>query len=193
MPQNSVSTPVEWAQRKNVIYVNIRVEDLVDPVIEIQEEKLYLKGTGGVDKKTHEVSLDLFGKVIPEESKYMVRGRGAEVVMVKADAEGPYWKRLLKDDKKYHWLKVDFNKWQDEDDSEDEVSAGGPGGFGGGASFEDMMRQMGGLGGGAGLGTGDLDGLDDEEDEDEGNESDDDKLPDLVDADAVKEPEESKK
>jgi prostaglandin-E synthase len=27
----------------------------------------------------------------------------------------------MKDKKKYHWLKVDFNKWKDEDDSEDDV------------------------------------------------------------------------
>jgi hypothetical protein len=26
----------------------------------------------------------------------------------------------MKDKKKYHWLKVDFNKWKDEDESEDE-------------------------------------------------------------------------
>lgn len=134
------------------------------------------------------MSLDLFGKVIPEESKYMVRGRGAEVVMVKADQEGPYWKRLFKDDKRYHWLKVDFNKWKDEDESDEEIDIGGPGGgfggAGGGGMFEDMMRQMGGLGGGGGgLGEpGDLDGFDDEEDEDSGADSDDDKLPDLVDA-----------
>jgi hypothetical protein len=27
----------------------------------------------------------------------------------------------MKDKKKYHWLKVDFNKWKDEDESDDEV------------------------------------------------------------------------
>jgi hypothetical protein len=27
----------------------------------------------------------------------------------------------MKDKKKYHWLKVDFKKWKDEDDSEDDV------------------------------------------------------------------------
>ena len=34
--------------------------------------------------------------------------------------EGPYWSRLLEDKTKVHWLKVDFNKWKDEDDSENE-------------------------------------------------------------------------
>ena len=190
MPINTASTPIEWAQRKNVIYVNVRAEDLADPVIKIEEDKLYLKGTSSTDKKVHEVSLDLFGKVIPDESKYMVRGRGAEIVMQKADQEGPYWKRLFKDDKRYHWLKVDFNKWKDEDESDEEIDLGGPGGGfggpggGGGGMFEDMMRQMGGIGGpGAGLGgPGDLDGFDDDEEDPSGSDSDDDQLPDLVDA-----------
>lgn len=192
MPINTASTPIEWAQRKNVIYVNVRAEDLVDPVIKIEEDKLYLKGTSGADKKIHEVSLDLFGKVIPDESKYMVRGRGAEIVMQKADQDGPYWKRLFKDDKRYHWLKVDFNKWKDEDESDEELDLGGPGGgFGGPAGgngmFEDMMRQMGGIGGPGAGGPVDLEGFDD--DEEEPSDEDDDQLPDLVDAspDATKE------
>ena len=37
---------------------------------------------------------------------------------------GPYWKRLVKDEKKQHWLKIDFNKWKDEDESDDEAGGG---------------------------------------------------------------------
>ena len=33
--------------------------------------------------------------------------------------EGPYWPRLLKDSKKVHWLKANWNKWKDEDDEEE--------------------------------------------------------------------------
>ena len=41
--------------------------------------------------------------------------------------EGPYWERLLKDKTKQHWLKVDFAKWKDEDESDDENGGGGGG------------------------------------------------------------------
>lgn len=63
--------------------------------------------------------------------------------------EGPYWERLLADKTKAHWLKIDFGKWKDEDDSdaEGEVGAGAPGG---GGDLEEMMKNMGGLGGGMG-------------------------------------------
>ena len=37
--------------------------------------------------------------------------------------EGPYWPSLMKDKKKVHWLKIDFNRWRDEDDSEPEDGA----------------------------------------------------------------------
>lgn len=89
------------------------------------------------------------------------------MLLVKAK-EGPYWPTLTSDKKKHHWLKSDFNKWKDEDDSEDEM------GTGGGDNFEEMLRQMGGLGGGAG-GKPSLDDMDGEGETD----SDDEPIPDL--------------
>jgi len=53
---------------------------------------------------------------------------------VKKDG-GPYWPRLLKDTSKVHWLKTDFDKWRDEDDSDIDESKD--------AAFEDMMKNMG--------------------------------------------------
>ena len=89
------------------------------------------RGTGGTEKKVYEATLNLFDEIKPEESKYHVRDRGTEFVLVKGQ-EGPFWKRLLSDETKYHWIKVDFNKWKDED-SEDE---------GDNYDFDEMMRQM---------------------------------------------------
>jgi prostaglandin-E synthase len=53
--------------------------------------------------------------------------------IIKKQEKGPYWPRLLKDAKKVHWLKADWNKWKDEDDEEEEDMAGmgGMGGMGG--------------------------------------------------------------
>merc|ERR1712045_94651 len=115
-----------------------------------------------------------------EKSKYAVRERVIEFALEKKES-GPYWERLLKDKTKMHWLRVDFNKWREEDESDDEA---------GGGDLEQMMSQMGGMGGmpgmggmgggmpdmskmGAGMGRPSLDDLDAEED------SDDEELPDL--------------
>lgn len=48
-----------------------------------------------------------------------------EFALEKKDTTGPYWERLLKDKTKQHWLRIDFNKWKDEDESGDEGEAGG--------------------------------------------------------------------
>lgn len=68
----------------------------------------------------------------PDDSKWVNRERGAEFVLIKS--EKGFWKRLLKETTKYHWLKVDFNRWKDEDDSDDEAGGGGAGG----TNFEEV-------------------------------------------------------
>jgi cytosolic prostaglandin-E synthase len=88
--------------------------------------------------------------------------------ILKKQEKGPYWPRLLKDTKKVHWLKADWNKWKDEDDEEEE-DVGGQGN-----DFDSMFKQMGGLGGlggaggfggpgfgGPGFGADDMPNLDD--------------------------------
>ena len=46
-----------------------------------------------------------------------------EFALEKVDDEG-YWDRLLADKTKQHWLKIDFSKWKDEDDSDNEDGGG---------------------------------------------------------------------
>ncbi|KAK5972836.1 CS domain-containing protein [Trichostrongylus colubriformis] len=83
--------------------------------------------------------------------------------------EAKWWPRLLKEKGKVHWLKVDFDKWKDEDDSGAEDGMPGFGGGAGGFDLNSYMNQMGGGGG-----APDFDGLDDESDGD---------MPDLEDDD----------
>lgn len=130
------------------------------------KDSLYFKGMGGVEKKCYEVTIPLYKEIDPDNSKSFNRGRNIEVILAKANAKEAFWPQLTSDKKKHHWLKCDFNKWQDEDDSGNE----GFGGAMGGGDFEEMMRQMGGLGSG-----GDKPNLDDLEDEEE--DSDDEALP----------------
>ena len=58
-----------------------------------------------------------------QESKHFVRERSIEFFLRKKE-EGPYWPTLMKDKQKKHWLKIDFNRWRDEDDSEPEENGG---------------------------------------------------------------------
>lgn len=121
----------------------------------------------------YEVTIPLYKEIDSEKSKYFNRGRCIEFILAKAKPDESYWPTLTQEKKKYHWLKCDFNKWVDEDDSAGESAGGGGGGEG--ADFEDMMKQMG-FGGGAGGAKPSFDGLDEGED---GTDSDDEPIPDL--------------
>ncbi|XP_071451474.1 prostaglandin E synthase 3 isoform X1 [Hetaerina americana] len=155
--------PVMWAQRNNVVFLTICLEDCKEPKIKLENDKVYFHGIGGTDKKVHEVTIEFFKEVDAEKSVQFKRDRNIEFILRKKEP-GPYWPHLQKDKKKYHWLKVDFNKWKDEDDSEDEL--------GGGDELDEMMRQMGGLGAGDD-GKPNFDDLEPESD------SDDEEIPDL--------------
>ncbi|CAG7727785.1 unnamed protein product [Allacma fusca] len=191
MSSNStLLTPsVMWAQRPNCIFLTICLEDCQNPSVKVEPNTIYFRGVGGTDKKEYELNLELYEPVLPDQSLHKVRDRGIEFCL-KKEKEGPYWPRLPKTQGKYHWLKIDFNKWKDEEDSDDEErvgggggggGGGGPGGFGGGdADFEEMMKQMGGLGGMGGMGgMGEKPNLDDLDGPGETDSDDENDLPDL--------------
>ncbi|KOC68824.1 Uncharacterized protein WH47_10812, partial [Habropoda laboriosa] len=162
--------PVLWAQRRDIIYLTICLEDCKDPVINIEPQMIYFKGVGGTEQKMHELTINLYEEINPILTQQKLRGRTLELILTRKKS-GPYWPRLTKEKTKAHWLKSDFNKWKDEDDSDDDADTKG------GSDLEEMMRQMGGLGGSEGS-KPHLDDLD-SSDESEGMDSDFDDIPDL--------------
>lgn len=119
--------PVMWAQRNSVLFVTICLEDCANPTVKVEPEKLYFKGVGGTDMKVHEVTINFYKEIDATKTIQKSQGRSFEFVLTKKE-EGPFWPRLTKENNKFHWLKSDFNKWKDEDDSEDEEAGGAAGG-----------------------------------------------------------------
>jgi len=139
-----------WAQRTDVIFLTIQLEDCKDPTIKMEETSMTFKGHGGPDKKEYTLNVDLYGEIDTEKSIHSVRDRAIEFIFKKKE-DGPYWPRLTKSTTKHHWLKIDFNKWVDEDESGDEGGMMPPGG---------MMPGMGGMGGMGGMpGMGGMGGM----------------------------------
>jgi len=155
---------VIWAQRAEKLYVTLNIEDSKNVNIKFDKTSLHFSGVGG-QKVDYNFTLEFFGEIDTEKSKYVILSRHIPMVIVKKEV-GSYWPRLLKDTTKVHWLKTDFDKWRDEDDSEVDESKE--------AAFEDMMSKMGGYNGGGAMGGGleDEDPINDED-------SDDEELPDL--------------
>ena len=143
----SVSIPTcKWAQRKDCVFVTVDIPDVTDEVVTVESEKLTFKGKS--QGKDYACEMILFNKVNKEESKYKVQARGVSFYLAKVeedekegdDDEEKFWPRLLKDKAlNKRFVKIDWNKWCDEDE-EDEKGAINTDGFEG-------MGGMGGMGG----------------------------------------------
>jgi len=185
---STVTPEVTWAQRssaddpeKNYVYLTIVAADVPesDLKLDLKEQSLSFKGTSTSKKCTYAIDLEFFAEIDPKESKISHSGRDVTMVLRKKEMKEEFWPRLLKDSKKMHFLKTNFDKWVDEDEQdeapEDESmnqmnpmagGGGGDGGFGGidfsklgaggggmpGMEGMDMASMMQGMGGAGGMG-----------------------------------------
>jgi len=200
----TAATPeVLWAQRsskteaeKNFIYLTISVPD-VQPSklkLDLKSQSLTFSGHSDSLKRDYHVQLDFFAEIDEKESKINHTAKNVELVLRKKELKEEFWPRLLKDAKKVHFLKTDFDKWVDEDEQDEapEDDLGNMGGMGGMPGMGDMSSMMGGGAGGdfggidfsklggAGMGGAGEEGEDEEEEEDD----DDDDMPGLESGDA---------
>jgi hypothetical protein len=182
---STVTPEVTWAQRssssdpeKNYVYLTIVATDVPESELklDLQPAKLSFKGPSTSKKVTYAVDLEFYAEIDPKESKIHHTGRDIEMVLRKKELKEEFWPRLLKDNKKVHFLKTNFDKWVDEDeqdeapDDEDYMSKmnpmGGDGGFGG-IDFSKLGAAQG-AGGLPDMGDmgGEGESSDDEDDED---------------------------
>lgn len=175
MSTTTYTPEVLWAQRSsstdaehNFIYLTLVVPDVSPASAEIalKPTSVSFKGFSNTLKRNYEVLLELYGEIDETASKISHTSRSVELKLVKKELKEEYWPRLLKDTKKMHFLKTDFDKWVDEDEQdeapqEDFSQFGGMGGMGGDMGMGGMpgMGGMGGMGGMPGMG-GDFGGID---------------------------------
>lgn len=136
------ASQVLWAQRssadqadKNFIYLTISVPD-VSPAnlqLDLKPTSLTFTGTSDTLKKTYHLELEFYAEIDPAASKTHHTPKNIEMKLQKKDLSEKYWPRLLKDSKKVHFLKTDFDKWVDEDEQNEAQDAdldfGGMGGL----------------------------------------------------------------
>jgi len=144
MASQTLHPPVVWAQRKDQVFLSVDLQDVKNENIKLEPTKLSFFGKSGT--KQYSFEIEFLKEIDPAKSKYVVRPRSIEFVLIKKDLS--YWERILKEQPKtkLNWLKVDWNKWKDEDEvAEDDggFDMGGMGNFdmgqfGGGQSGGDM-------------------------------------------------------
>ncbi|GFZ19433.1 HSP20-like chaperones superfamily protein [Actinidia rufa] len=154
---------VKWAQGPDKVYVTVLLPDAKNAKVNLEPDGGFtFSASAGADNYLYELKLDLFDKVNVEESKINIGVRSIFCVLEKAEPK--WWKKLLRgDDKAPHYVKVDWDKWVDEDDETgpNDLDLGGMdfskfGDMGGMGGMGDMMGGMGGMMGGMGGGMGDM-------------------------------------
>jgi len=166
---------VLWAQRshekdgtKNVIYLTITAPDCHsdDVELELEPTKVHFKGSNKT--KTFAVDLELYAEIDVDNSTKHLSARGVDLILRKKEFKTEFWPRLLKESKKAHYLRTDFDKWVDEDEQEDETSGfsdmpGAGAQFGGGEDSGGFggidFSKLGGMGGMEGMDMSALQGL----------------------------------
>lgn len=72
--------------------------------------KLTFTGTSETKKTTYHLELEFYGEIDVENSKTHHTAANIQMVLRKKDLKAEYWPRLLKSDKKVHFLRTDFDK-----------------------------------------------------------------------------------
>jgi len=111
---------VSWAQRKDVLYLKVKVPEHSKPEIKITEDSLALNCEDGAGK-IYQLDIKFLKHVDPFQFqiKHVKIGNYVEMTIRKADCDAPYWPRLVASQDKQHWLRVDFNRWKDEEEADD--------------------------------------------------------------------------
>eukprot|EP00538_Stauroneis_constricta_P006984 CAMPEP_0119573354 /NCGR_PEP_ID=MMETSP1352-20130426/45082_1 /TAXON_ID=265584 /ORGANISM="Stauroneis constricta, Strain CCMP1120" /LENGTH=225 /DNA_ID=CAMNT_0007623041 /DNA_START=717 /DNA_END=1394 /DNA_ORIENTATION=- len=165
MPSNTA--PIKYAQRSDSIYLTISLPDVKDEKITLTDGELKFHGKS--EDKEYEVNIEFFKPVNAEGSTYKVLPRSVQMHILKKEDEDSkgdsgdeeaFWPRLLKDKAlEKNQVKVDWDRYVDEDEEEEEggfdmSNLQGGMGMGGMPGMEGMggMPGMGGMGGMPGMG-----------------------------------------
>ena len=135
--QKSKFPIIKWAQRKDKLFITICVVHSKKPIVDLTDGKrIKYQGTDGTTNFAFDI--ELYDEIVKEESKYTLDSRNI-FLNLKKKTSGPYWPRLLKDEKKYHWIEVDWMYYAEEDEEDEATQPMKPG-----QDFDDMpdMGEM---------------------------------------------------
>lgn len=109
-----------WAQTENQITLKVDLADVKDVNINVQERKLQLSayGQGARGCNNYGFNIDFHELINPDESNYKVNDRQIDFTLRKQN--NGWWPRLTSQPQKPPWLKIDFDKWKNEDTDDNE-------------------------------------------------------------------------
>ena len=157
---NVTAAELFWASMKDKIFLTIMLKDCSsDYDLKISEKDISFSAKNKTGDKEIRADLHLYAEIDAEKYKKSESDRSLQLCFNRKEP-GDCWPRLLETKAKMHNVKVDFDRWDDDSDAENEDET---------ANWESMMNNM---------------NIGDRGMEDEGSDiedSDDDDLPDLED------------
>jgi len=163
--EQQIYTPtLLWYQTRDHVIFNIELQQVSNLNITITEDNISFSGIS--KNNLYEINFDLFESINKDESSFIQQEKSIAFTLKKNSSD--YWKILTKDKNLYkNNIKINWNRWIDEDAEEDEVpnEGGMPENF----DFQQMMQSMGGMGDMSSMmqGMPNMDGFEGEEDEEE--------------------------
>ncbi|KAL8989271.1 MAG: hypothetical protein Q9169_008395, partial [Polycauliona sp. 2 TL-2023] len=117
MSETQTTPEVTWAQRssssdpeKNYVYLTIAAPDVPKIDADLKPTGLTFTGHSDTKKTTYHVELEFYAEIDVENSKTHHTSRDVVFVLRKKELKEEYWPRLLKESKKMHCWKTDFDK-----------------------------------------------------------------------------------
>jgi hypothetical protein len=112
--------PLMWAQDKTRVFVTIKLQDIENADITFSDSGLRFKGTTRSPRAEYDFTLELYGELLADdpETKINKFGRYTQLNLRKKDAS-VWWPRLAKTPEKLHNVRIDWEKWVEEDEVED--------------------------------------------------------------------------
>jgi hypothetical protein len=144
--ENKRTPSLSWYQSVNNIIFDILIQKAENLKINITDHIFEFTCTS--NKLLYEINFELFDNINKEESSYIVNEKYIKVILKKNNNNS--WVYLTKDKNIYkNNIKVNWNEWDDSDgeennqnDNQNDNQFGGNMNF----DFQEMMKNMGGLG-----------------------------------------------
>jgi len=128
---------VYWAQSNTEVFLRVDLKDVKDQTICLEEEEIDFSavGVGSQGEQQYNFVLEFYLPVCKDNSIIEVIDREIRIKICKKEPD--WWPRLLFEQQKLPWLKVDFDRIKHESESEEEKEVEKPRED---FSYEDILR-----------------------------------------------------
>ena len=121
--------PLKWAQNQERVLITIDLADTEDVEVSVVEDTQTLKFSCNVGTSKYVIDMAVFEPIVEKGSAWNVKGRNVIINLEKKDKDQTeeWWNRLTKDKVRNQLISIDWSKWKEPDDEEEDAGKGQPG------------------------------------------------------------------